>query len=51
MLTSAIRRLRDRWTARRERKKRLNAARYANHPGYGYEPVPHTHHRQDKRGR
>lgn len=27
---SAMRRLRDRWRVRRERKRRLNAARYAN---------------------
>jgi hypothetical protein len=28
-MMSVVRRLRDRWNIRRERKKRLNAARYA----------------------
>jgi hypothetical protein len=31
MLMSAIRQLRERWHVRRERKKRLNAARHAHH--------------------
>jgi hypothetical protein len=47
---SAISRLRERWRIRRERIKRLNAARYGNHPGFGVEPIVHAHHRQDKGG-
>jgi hypothetical protein len=31
MLMSAIRRLREKWRVRRERKKRLNAARTESH--------------------
>ena len=31
MLMDAIRRLRARWTVYRERRKRLNAARYDSH--------------------
>jgi hypothetical protein len=33
---------------RRERIKRLNAARYARHASSGIEPMVHAHHREDK---
>jgi hypothetical protein len=44
-------RLREKWRTRRERIKRLNATRYANHRPSGMEPIVHAHHRQDKGGR
>jgi len=45
MLTSSIRRLRERWRVRRDRIRRLNAARYAGHPDSRIEPIIHAHHR------
>jgi hypothetical protein len=43
--------LREKWRRRRERIKRLNAARYSNAGFWDSSTIVHAHHREDKGGR